>query len=339
MKTINETIEMLMSVCNKSDAKFYKHKNLILTGENSSGKSKLIKSLVKKSLEDGNETIYYIDPQNRVIADDPNGGNTAASVRLEDLKFKEIVNHRMQRGIFTKKDEFTPGNPGSAVSFSAIKDDLSGKKHYYELFREFFDIELLKEMSESSKILQREVIRVKKGGEIQDLSSSESAKMRVLLEVDFAVNCLGARTVVIDEFDEFLSEKTSVGFITDLFSHYTSTKFILVIHALSPIISLDDIDIAIICEEYGDSIDKNLVRFIDAANITEMGQIEKIKNAMLSSSSSTSKMEAIVSYFVDFGELQKEDIIYLEKIKREELLPKEKIFYDYLVQGMKNNEA
>lgn len=330
MNLIN-AIDKLLGDCNSQERDFYKHKNLILTGENAIGKSKLIKELVKKSLKRENQTIYYIDPQNRVIAEDPDGGNTLALKKLETLELDKISEHRIKKGIFTKKDEFTPGNEGCAVAISALRDDLVGEKHYVDLFKKFWGIELVKEKTLTG-VLQTEVIKVIDGGEIQELSSSESAKMRILLEVDFAINKLHASVVVIDEFDEFLSEETILDLATKLFSYYPETKFILVIHSLATIVMLDDVDVALICDEHTSSIDDNTVRFIDASNIKEIGQIEKVKNAMVCSAKEETVWEELVTHFVDFGKLTQEEKEYVCGIQRSSLLPKEKIFYDYLIQ-------
>lgn len=328
---LKRAIEKLIGDCNNSERDFYKHKNLILVGENAIGKSKLIKELVNESLKMENKTIYYIDPLNRVLSEDINGGNTAVTKKLDSLQLDEIVSHRLRRGIFTRKDEFSDGNPGSAVALTAIKDDVQGDKHYCNLFKEFWNMEL-ESVTVGEGVLACDTVKVKNGGEIQDLSSSESAKLRILLEVDFAISKLEVDTIIIDEFDEFFSEETLIDFVSKLLSYYSATKFIFVIHSLPSIVALDDIDIALICDEHGGSIYENSVKFIDASNICEIGQIEKIRSAMVSMLNEETEWEAMVAHYVDFGKLTDEEKDFINSINREELRPKEKIFYDYLCQ-------
>lgn len=328
---LKRAIDKLVDDCNNSEKNFYKHKSLILIGENAIGKSKLIKELVNQSLKKENKTIYYIDPLNRILSEDVNGGNTAVAKKMESLELDEIVSHRLKKGIFTRKDEFSDGNPGSAVALTAIKDDIQGDKHYCNLFRDFWNMEL-ESATVGDGMLTYDTVKVKNGGEIQDLSSSESAKLRLLLEVDFAVNSLSVDTIIIDEFDEFFSEETLVEFVSKLLSYYSSTKFILVIHSLTSIVAMNDIDLALICDEHGASIYENSVNFMDAANIREIGQIEKIKSAMVSVLREETELEELIAHYVDFGNLTEEEKIFVGNIKRDELCPKEKIFYDYLFQ-------
>lgn len=328
---LKKAIDKLIDDCNNSEKNFYKHKNLILIGENAIGKSKLIKELVNKSLKKDNKTIYYIDPLNRILSEDINGGNTAVTKKMEMLKLDEIVSHRLRKGIFTRKDEFSDGNPGGAVALTAIKDDIQGDRHYCSLFEKFWNIEL-ESVTVGDGVLTYDTVKVKNGGEIQDLSSSESAKLRLLLEVDFAIRKLSVGTIIIDEFDEFFSEETLINFVSTLLSYYSTTKFVLVIHSLPSIVGLNDIDIALIRDEHGSSIYENSVGFMDASNIKEIGQIEKIKSAMVSTLKEETELEAMIAHYVDFGELSTEEKNFVRNIKREELSPKEKIFYDYLCQ-------
>lgn len=53
----------------KENNLFFKHKNLIIVGENGSGKSSLLKDIIKKTNDTrvGSGKIYFIDSTNRKI--------------------------------------------------------------------------------------------------------------------------------------------------------------------------------------------------------------------------------------------------------------------------------
>ena len=205
--------------------KFYKHSNLIICGENSFGKSTLIKAIVKDCSK-LSEAIYYIDSQNRQICD---YDNTAGGRPLEKMSLNAIVENRLSDSNYLKRDVFEERTNGPAVAYTALKNS---PEKYNELFWDFFEI-TIKDEKDNSDGIQIPQILVNEKTEIYDVSSSQAAKMRMLLEIDFAISEKGARAVVIDEFDEFLTDKTAATFLTSLHETYRDTIFIVSVQSIS----------------------------------------------------------------------------------------------------------
>lgn len=314
-----------------SERNFYKHRNLIITGSNAIGKTQLIKHILKKSLAESSICFYYIDPKNRIMK---SGNNNAPAKRLSEMSTSEILQHRLSDGVFMVSDEFTQQNLGGAVAYDELLGNI-GK--YDEMFQKFFDISVEKHVI-SNDILPIEVVLINGKTNLDNISSSEAAKMRILMEVDYAVNHK-VRAIIIDEFDAYFSEESIIDFMNKLSETYPDIRFIYVIHSLSVIVSVEDIDVALIEYMYqGDAIEK-AVRLYDADNIREIGQIDKIRNMMINKCEGEKWWEECVAMIVDGKELNADQIQRINRTDRSKLKAREKILYDFIVRNQKENES
>ncbi|MCI8888013.1 MAG: hypothetical protein HFG70_08000 [Hungatella sp.] len=325
MQNIYESVNKIYDdIVNETD--FYKHRNLIITGSNAIGKTQLIKDILKKSLKEAQNLFYYIDPKNRIMVD---RGNVFVK-KLSELSTEEILEHRLKDGVFTVLDEFVQQNSGGAVAFDELLDNI---EKYNDMYQKFFGFSVEK-VKTTDNILSREMVIVNGKINLNMISNSEAAKMRILMEVNYAVNN-GIKAVVIDEFDAYFSEESLLDFINKLSESYPDTRFLFVIHSLSVIISIEDIDIALINNVYQDDIRENIVYFFDADNIEQIGQIEKIRNAMVNIGNRGDKWwEERVSMIVDGKELDDEDLKKIKETDRSGLKAKEKILYDFIVRNI-----
>lgn len=83
------------------DRNYFKHKNIMLIGENNSGKSKIIKTLIRDLLKK-QKKIYFIDSPNRNIPTRRSDLHTG----FDQLDLIEIVKTRIQDKYFNREDIF-----------------------------------------------------------------------------------------------------------------------------------------------------------------------------------------------------------------------------------------
>lgn len=315
-----------------NEVNFYKHQNLIITGSNAIGKTQLIKDILKKSLKEFPKTFFYIDPKNRIMIDKD---NTTPVKKLSEMSTEEILEHRLKDGIFTVLDEFVQQNSGGTVAFDELLDNV---EKYDSMYHKFFDISVEKIIT-TDNILSRQMVIVNGKTNLNTISNSEAAKMRILMEVDFAVN-RGIKAIIIDEFDAYFSEESLLDFMNKLIQNYQGIRFIFVIHNLSVIVRVEDMDIALISDIHGTDIRKNLVYFFDVDNIEQIGQIDKIRNAMINIEHRDEKWwEECVTAIVDGKRLDSNIVEKVKKTDRASLKAKEKILYDYIIRNIGENES
>ncbi len=326
MQNIYESVSKLYNdIVNETD--FYKHRNLIITGSNAIGKTQLIKDILKKSLRESQNIFYYIDPKNRVMID---RDNITLVKKLSELSTDEILRHRLKDGVFTVLDEFAQQNSGGAVAFDELLDNI---EEYNKMYQTFFGFTIEKVMT-TDNFLTRQMVIVNGRTNLNVISNSEAAKMRILMEVNYAVNN-GIKAIIIDEFDAYFSEESILDFINKLTQNYPDTRFFFVIHSLSVIVSIEDVDVALINNFHRDDVRENLVYFFDADNIEQVGQIEKIRNVMVNIEHRGEKWwEERVAMIVDGKSLSDDDLGKIERTVRSELKAKEKILYDFIVRNI-----
>ncbi|MCI8664744.1 MAG: hypothetical protein HFG69_16135 [Hungatella sp.] len=326
MQNIYESVSKLYDdIVNETD--FYKHRNLIITGSNAIGKTQLIKDILKKSLEEAADIFYYIDPKNRIMVD---RDNNILVKKLSELPTREILEHRLKDGVFTVLDEFAQQNSGGAVAFDELLENI---EMYNNMYQKFFGFSVEK-VTTIDYFLTRQMVIVNGKTNLTMISNSEAAKMRILMEVNYAVN-RGIKAIVIDEFDAYFSEESILDFMNKLIENYPDTRFLFVIHSLSVIVSVEEVDVALINNMHQDDVRENLVYFFDADNIEQIGQIEKIRNVMVNIEHRDEKWwEERVAMIVDGKNLDEVDLKKIKETVRSDLKAKEKILYDFIVRNI-----
>ena len=319
MKNIESTAKDIEEKLEKGDF-FYKHKNLLICGENADGKTTLIKGIVRKC-RDKSINVYYINPLNRQICDPD---NDAVLKKLDKLTIEKIVSDRLE----TNQDIFEKRISGPIVVYNEIYDNI---EKYNNLYWDFFGITIASEDNESETVNMPEII-VNNKTEIYEVASSQAARMRILLEIDYAVG-KGVKAIVIDEFDEFLSDNTTAKFLNKLIEYYENIMFIVSVQALQVILQLDDFDVALICNSGTDSVKDNKVRFYDSSSISEIGHIDKL-GELLGRVDQVNELEELVARVVDTGKYNSADIEFIGAIERHSLSGREKILFDYVSRMM-----
>ena len=94
---------MLMKIKNKIINENLKYNNSIIIGDNSSGKSELLKMYLNESKAE----CYFIDSVNRTF-----DYEKVTKKNIENEEYKHIVNYRLNENIFNLKDSFNIDKTG-----------------------------------------------------------------------------------------------------------------------------------------------------------------------------------------------------------------------------------
>ncbi len=338
MQQLREAVDYLYSTILDDTKNIYRHKNLILVGNNASGKSRCLENILRKSLDKSPEDIYFIDSKNRVMVEK----NKAFGGRLYELPVKDIVNYRLGKEVFLCQDAFISGYSGGDVAYNELYRDIENEKNLQTLYSELLGLNAeIKEMEENVgdwiKVKESYII-VNDSIPLERLATSEASKMRILMEVEFAAQ-KNVKVVIIDEFDAYFSEDTVIEFMSLLTNRYDKIRFVFVIHSLSPVFRIDDMDIALIFDEYRRDVLDNTVEYMDSNSIDSFAKIERVRDLIACEmSKKASRLESIVDEVVHEKSVSPEIVQEVSMINRSELKAKDKILYDYVIEYMKKYE-
>ena len=203
---------MLMEIKNKIINENLKYNNSIIIGDNSSGKSELLKMYLNESKAE----CYFIDSVNRTF-----DYEKVTKKNIENEEYKNIINYRLNENIFNLKDSFNIDKTGMGFIediYFNFEDEIK------EMIYEFLNIKL-EIVIEENQYTGRSY-KLKINNEIDKLSSGYQAIIRIFLELCFfreaTKNSTGNKVVVIDEINEFLStrnEERILPFIMNKFSN------------------------------------------------------------------------------------------------------------------------
>lgn len=306
------------------DKRFFCHKNIIIAGNNSSGKSTLIKQILRKVRENKCKEFYYIDSQNRVVMDST---NNRLDVCYADFILTSIINTRSDPDFFSKKDVFDKRCSGGIATYAELTNNL---EKYNELFNVFIPgIMLTKDslLNEDTIIGGTDTIKVNGRYNISDLSSSEAAKMRLIMEINYA-NSLDCKAVIIDEFDDHFDSENMISFMETLVEYFAQMRFVFVIHNFEILVRINGMD-AVIYNNEKTSPDEIWV--VDCDDITELGQIYRIRSQYIGKKRSDEiLLSSCVSDIVKKGKISDENNTKYKNLNRVELNAKERILFDYI---------
>ncbi len=332
MYDIKQMIDYLVdAILNKK--RFYKHPNLIVIGNNSVGKTQLIKGILQKLDKLKQEDIYYIDPQNRIVVDSI---DKEMQTGYEDFPVRDIFKTRIKPEYYTKKDVFNDKFTGDVVTYSELLANL-GK--YSELFEELFGITLTEEeKADNLNIIKRRTIKVNHAYEIESISNSEAAKMRMLMEVNYASE-KKCKLVIIDEFDSHFDTDHMVVFMEQLKNKYPKMRFIFVMHNLEALVNVDSMDVAFLNDTYGKNVIDNKVQIFDSDDISQLGQIHRLRTKYIGAKDDTEiLLETCVSNVVKYGGLTNDMKMKYDEINRDDLNAKGCILFDYIKERTKDED-
>ena len=296
---------------------------------NSTGKSTLLKELLSKVIKERRNEFYYIDSQNRVVA---NSSRTELSIRYSKFDIQTIIKTRFNVDYFAKEDVFDATYSGGVATYSELMADIEA---YNELFNNFFSCDLKKDslMKEDSLIEGNETLFYKNSIEIGAISSSEAAKIRLIMEINYASN-LGCKVVIIDEFDDHFDTENMISFMNKLKEYYSGLRFVFVIHNFEAIVRLSGFDAIIYNNEMTAPVG---ILLLDCDDITELGQVYRIRSRYIGKKKESEVFLAeCISDIVKCGKVNEKNKASILLIERETLNSKERILYDYIMEHARN---
>lgn len=189
------------------------YKDTIIVGDNSSGKSDVLRQLIEN---DKKETFYFIDAVNRCFDVSQILKKPENNVQYSN----EINRYRIKEDIFNHKDSFyyngTPKAPEDL--YMNYEDEIK------EMMREFLGIQFDIRLGDVGWVVDI-------NEEEADLSSGYQALIRIFLEIVYFVNTKKVGTIVIDEIDEFLSVANSGKIFEFLKFRFPQLNFIVTTHS------------------------------------------------------------------------------------------------------------
>ncbi|MBU3203608.1 AAA family ATPase [Clostridium algidicarnis] len=274
---------MLMEIKDKILNKELKYKNTIIVGDNSSGKSEVLRQL----LINQEKGYYFIDSVNRSF----NYENVSNSDDLDET-YKSVVKYRLSENNFNLVDSFDLYKTG----IGAIENVYF---NYYQelkrLLKSFLEIDFKITIKKDEIIGERKVLDIGKG--IVKLSSGYQAIIRLFLELIYFEDSLEATVmspvVVIDEVNEFLSAKNEEKILPFITNRFSSMSFIVTTHSADVIASSIDCNILVLCNDDYECLDGN-----DFSSVTDVREIfSKVYN--LSNEDETQGIEVILRHLLN----------------------------------------
>lgn len=251
---------MLKEIRNKIINNQLKYKNTIIIGDNSSGKSEVLKSL----FEDNKEGYYFIDSVNRSF----DFTKVSSLNGLELGSYKKIAERRVNdEKNFNLEDSFDVFGDGNG---SIEQVYFNYDKRVKSLFKEFLNIDFNIEMKDNLIIGKKPFLKI--GNEFEKLSSGFQAIIRMLLEICYFEDNLEKDiknpVVVIDEINEFLSSKNEEKILPFLKRNFSQMNFIVTTHSPDIIASSDEFNIIALKNNNYQCLDGN-----DYISVTDVREI------------------------------------------------------------------
>lgn len=191
------------------------YENTIFIGNNSSGKSELLKRLI---IKDSSRNWYLIDSVNRYF----NVGQVfkIEGEKTEVLYSDKILEHRLAEDNYNLKDTFYYGGIPTPIENFYFEFENEIKR----LFHQFLGIDF--------EIKQSEIgYKIYLDGIESMLSSGYQALVRIFMEMEYAAHTMRNGCVVIDEIDEYLFAYNSGRIFEFLRQVYKDFSFIVTTHS------------------------------------------------------------------------------------------------------------
>lgn len=219
MKSYQSMINRLSGILSEDSLPY---EDSIIIGDNSSGKSDILKVLVQS---DEVEKYYFIDAVNRYF----NVNQIINRSEPEIIYSKEINIHRMDEDNFNRKDSFYYRGVPKAIEDFFVNYSVKLTELMCEFLQQKFEIKYGNYGWE-----------VCMDGEIVSLSSGYQALLRIFIEVVYFEKTKGTGTIVIDEIDEFLSVKNCGEVLNFLREQFKGIHFIVTTHSADLIANVEN---------------------------------------------------------------------------------------------------
>lgn len=309
------------------------HNDIVVVGENATGKTTLLKRILSLASPQSTDYFYFIDSLNRVVSGHE-VRDQVSNICYADYKPQQVFLDRMDDSSFSKEDIFVSGITGAQITYSELAQNL---EEYESLFNNFFPCKLAIDniLSVDSFIGGTKTIMVN-DTDINSLSSGEAARIRLIMEIQYAAKN-GCRLVIIDEFDNHFETDFFVQFIEQLKKCFKGLRFLFVIHNFEALTRLSETDGIIFCYPQTSPI---ILTVVDCDDITEIGQIEKIRARYITRKDSDELfLASCVTSCVKIGSLSSEQKQELLKMERNALNSKKRILYDYVKGYIKDENS
>ena len=295
---------MLDRVCESISEGDLEYKDTIIIGDNSSGKSDVLRQLIQNDKE---EQFYFIDAVNRYFDIEQITPEPIQKINYS----KEINKQRLEEDTFNHKDTFYYGGIPRAI------EDLymNYSSQVEALMNEFLQVLFT--------IRQGEVgWNAYINDAIVDLSSGYQALIRIFMETLYFADTKSKGTIVIDEMDEFLSVKNSgriLGFLKEKFSQL---NFVVTTHSADLIANAEESNLILL---YGANFE-----ILDAGDFSSISQVYDIFSVFFEQKEENDKKkrdEILRRLFNNkmSGIWNSEDEAELRKIKEQELTKAQKL--------------
>lgn len=290
------------------------NQNWIIIGDNSCGKSELLKELVRKQ----KENVYYIDSVNRYM----NVGNINVSGQTVyyDVTVEEIIDWRIRTENFNYKDSFGEQEHIERL-YPEYVESLCG------IMKDFLGIELKIE-KENVDIFGDSIVNAYINGEKMELSSGYQALIRIFAEILFYSEISKKEgTIIIDEIDEFLSPRNSAKILMYLTERFPKHRFIVSTHSGDLICHSKDCKMAILQENEFQVLDSN--DFDTMTDVNALFQKIFVEDGLENNDEIEKKLERLLELKLSHCFGQQEEM-ELEAIKEEELSIVQKVMYNQI---------
>jgi ABC-type cobalamin/Fe3+-siderophores transport system ATPase subunit len=260
--TINEMVHVILE-------KELPYENFIVIGNNSSGKSELLRRLLLKS-DFGH--WYFIDSVNRFF---DIGQIFIMSGEASPIEFSEkIMEHRLMEDNYNLKDTFYyKGVPTAIENF--YFDFESEIRRIVETF-----------LGIKFEVRQSEVgYKVYLDGNESSLSSGYQALLRMFMEMEYVRRTIKKGVVVIDEIDEFLFAYNCGRIFEFLKQEYKEFSFIVTTHSADLIANAAMANLVLLSD--------GAYELLDAGDFNSISQVYNIFNSIFHDGGTVSEKEKI----------------------------------------------
>mgnify|MGYP002514839725 CR=1 FL=1 len=301
---------ILDEVATKIRNKNLLHEHSIILGDNASGKSELIRRIVKEKIDKG-ERVYFIDSVNRYFDVSKIDGLTS-SIEIE----RNIILKRLTNEYFNTKDSFSMyGTETDCIEMFYMRY----KNAVQELLKEFnqltFEVTFPKE----------KLVRYSEEAEGK-LSNGIQALVRIFVELVYLQEVTDSNQimVVIDEVDEYLSPSNAGKILSFLIMKFPHMQFVVSTHSADLVCSTKNCNLVIIQKDYYEVTDSN--------DFESMGEVQFMFEKIFSESreQKTVRIEEQLRRLINnkmMGAWGKKDEETLQEIEESLLTNAQKILY------------
>lgn len=290
---------MISNVCQALIDNKLEYADTIIVGDNSSGKSEVLKQLVRM----GNAgDYYYIDAVNRYF----NIQQVTDRWIYADIHYSPgIVDQRMDDETFNHIDTFYYDKiPMSIETLYSVYSE-----RIQSLMKDFLDVEFDIRLGQTGREAYVDDKNV-------DLSSGYQAILRLFIEILYVSATNGSGTIIIDEADEFLSAKNSGRIFDFLRKRFAKFNFIITTHSADLIANAEQCNLVLL---EGDGFE-----VLDAGDFASVSQVYNIFNSLfdVSEKDTKTKIDDALRRFLNnkmSGIWTDEDDVQLKALKEKTL--------------------